>query len=373
MEINRKLFDSQRRPRFGTANPERMSLAFWEWMIRGDDAPSTEDEGVLGKFGLMMRNGILKSGYGPWRARDKFKVSSERTDGPIWTFDRMGASRTAIPDGRVVCVGGEHEDHYDPDFNIYNDVVVFGPDDRIDIYGYPKDVFPPTDFHTATLLGQRVVVVGRLGYPDDRRAGTTPVFALDLTTYRMTEIEAPGESPGWIFEHEAEIDLCGAIAIRGGKVFEEVAGSHRVRRNFDDFVLNLHAGSWERLTDRKWRQFSIRTEDRKFFMHGSRSDFESIRCGDTRIDPAAFDSQVFFTFDAILPTGIGYERETDDDWKGVRIVVDGIPVSIRLEGGEIEIIVEGKMTEELSQRLAEDLRSNLEATTGCRCVLDPPS
>jgi hypothetical protein len=55
----------QRRPRFGTANPERMRLAFWEWMIRGDDTPPTDEGSVLGQLGLMMRAGILKSGYGP--------------------------------------------------------------------------------------------------------------------------------------------------------------------------------------------------------------------------------------------------------------------------------------------------------------------
>jgi hypothetical protein len=30
MRISREVFDEQRRPRFGTANPERMRLAFWE-------------------------------------------------------------------------------------------------------------------------------------------------------------------------------------------------------------------------------------------------------------------------------------------------------------------------------------------------------
>ena len=33
MLINRDIFNEQRRPRFGKANPERMRLAFWEWMI----------------------------------------------------------------------------------------------------------------------------------------------------------------------------------------------------------------------------------------------------------------------------------------------------------------------------------------------------
>ena len=80
----------------------------------------------------MMRNGVLTSGYGPWRVRDKFEVQLNRDDGPIWTFDRMGRTETELPDGRVVCVGGEHEDFYDPDFCIYNDVVIYHGDGTFD-------------------------------------------------------------------------------------------------------------------------------------------------------------------------------------------------------------------------------------------------
>lgn len=165
MQISRELFDRERRPRFGSANPERMQLAFWEWMIRGDESATDDESSVLGPLGLLMREGKLKSGYGPYRARDLFKVPLDREDGPIWTFDRMGATRTELPDGRVVCIGGEHEDYYDPDFCIYNDVVVLGPGDEIEIYGYPKEVFPPTDFHTANIVGDRIILIGCLGYP----------------------------------------------------------------------------------------------------------------------------------------------------------------------------------------------------------------
>ena len=46
-EISRELFDQQRRPRFGNANPERMTLAFWAWMIRGGEAtPATGEIGL---------------------------------------------------------------------------------------------------------------------------------------------------------------------------------------------------------------------------------------------------------------------------------------------------------------------------------------
>lgn len=231
MRITREVFEEQRRPRFGTTNPERMRLAFWEWMIRGDDIPPTGDGDVLGKFGLMMRAGVLKSGYGPYRARDLFKVPLNRDDGPIWTFDRMGATRTELPDDRVVYIGGEHEDSYDPDFCIYNDVVVFGPSDQIEIYGYPRGVFPPTDFHTASLVDNRIIVIGCIGYMKDRRPGYTPVYALDLADYHISEIPTSGPNPGWVFKHEAETSPDGVITIRGGEVIQEHDGEQQFRRN----------------------------------------------------------------------------------------------------------------------------------------------
>ena len=97
MDISRELFDQQRRPRFGNANPERMRLEFWEWMIRGEEEPPTEGERRLAGPGIMMREGTLKSGYGPYRARDLFKVALNCEDGPIWTFERYGATRNEYP------------------------------------------------------------------------------------------------------------------------------------------------------------------------------------------------------------------------------------------------------------------------------------
>ena len=46
---------------------------------------------------------------------------------PRWSFDRFGQSVTELPDGRIYYLGGEHEDFYMPDFQIYNDLVVVHP------------------------------------------------------------------------------------------------------------------------------------------------------------------------------------------------------------------------------------------------------
>ena len=144
MEVTSDLFESQRQRRFGTQNPERMPLRFWEWMIRNSEDARTRDVGPP-------RETRPQLGHTPTDLRRYFGQEGDYSAGPIWNFDRMGATRTPHPDGRMICIGGEHEDHYDPDFCIYNDVVVLDLDGSIAIYGYPNDLFPPTDFHTATL------------------------------------------------------------------------------------------------------------------------------------------------------------------------------------------------------------------------------
>ncbi|WP_162671432.1 hypothetical protein [Gemmata massiliana] len=328
------------------ANPERMHLAFWEWMIRGDDDPLTAEGGALAQLGLTMRAGVLKSGYGPYRARDLFQVPLNRDDGPIWTFDRMGQTRTELPDGRVICVGGEHEDSYDPDFCIYNDVVVFGPADQIEIYGYPKPVFPPTDFHTASLIGDRVIIIGCLGYPDDRRPGRTPVYALDLSDYRVSEVSVTGAAPGWVFKHEAEATPDGIITIRGGTIIEEREGKRVYRRNVEEFALNTRSGVWQRLTNRNWSQFSVRQEDRGLFV----------------LERSPKREQLF-------PHAVEYTTEPCEDWSGIRFVVQGVPVSVTVGVSEIDIIVEGELPGEMAGQIAEEVRTNTEVAIQQRCVL----
>ncbi len=137
LTVDADTFAAQRTRRFGRANPERMNLPYWLDMIR--------------------------CGLDAWSAAQRYGTETGRGDEPGWCAQRFGQSISFLPDGRIVQVGGEHEDYYDPDFCIYNDVFVHHPDGRIEILGYPEDVFPPTDFHSATLVGERLVLIGSLG------------------------------------------------------------------------------------------------------------------------------------------------------------------------------------------------------------------
>lgn len=95
---------------FGRLNGVRMTNPFWLYMI-----------------------GYAGSAYGAY----PLVFGSDEREHPVWCFRRFGGTRTPVPDrGIVVAIGGEHEDHYDDDFCIYNDVVVFSDEyGGTEIYG----------------------------------------------------------------------------------------------------------------------------------------------------------------------------------------------------------------------------------------------
>lgn len=126
------MFSEWRSPRFGESNPTCFDNVVWEWLIR--------------------------SRISAYEATEEIKGPSPSDSGPTWCFERFGQSKTITPDGRTLYVGGEHKDHYDPDFYIYHDVVVMNPDDKIQIYGYPHNIFPQTDFHNV----YRIEIQGKI-------------------------------------------------------------------------------------------------------------------------------------------------------------------------------------------------------------------
>ena len=148
-------------------------------------------------------------------------------------------SRSALPDSREVLIAGEHEDYYDPDFYIYSDVVVRHPDGRLEIFGYPKEVFPPTDFHSATLFDDHILLIGSLGYIQSRKEGETQVLRLNLGDFSVEPVATTGDNPGWIHRHKAALEG-GKIAVTGGKL------EPGYRDNTETFTLDLTTWEWSR-------------------------------------------------------------------------------------------------------------------------------
>jgi len=210
-------------PQFGTQNPQRMDFPFWQDMIR--------------------------TGANAYTARVKFQDKAFASPGAVWCFDRFGSSLTPLGDGRLVQIAGEHEDYYDPDFNIYNDVVVHDGRGSFEIYGYPREVFPPTDFHSATLCQDGIYIVGCLGYVDERRPGFTPVFRLQIDTWEIESVATSGEMPGWVFEHRARYEPGrNVIAISGGQIcVENKDGEQQLLPNEQRFELDLNQFAWRRV------------------------------------------------------------------------------------------------------------------------------
>ncbi|MEL7343909.1 MAG: ankyrin repeat domain-containing protein [Pseudomonadota bacterium] len=214
-QISAEAFRAQAGPRYGTTNPERVDIPFWREQIR------------TGRSGWSAENDILGD------------TDYSADYHPIWSFNRFGRSGTRLGDGTWVLVGGEHEDHYDPDFNIYNDVTVIHPDGRIDHYIYPSDVFPPTDFHTATLMGDHILLIGALSYNGQRPEGETQVMRLNLSDFSITRVQTRGQNPGWISRHTAHHEGQ-HIVLTGGKV------EPGYRDNTDTYLLDTATMVWSR-------------------------------------------------------------------------------------------------------------------------------
>ena len=219
LDVPQEEFHQFRSPRFGTMNPERMNNPFWEGMIR--------------------------SGLNAYQAAVKIVGKHLYEDNnPIWCADRFGQSLTFLEDGRIIQIAGEHEDGYDPDFCIYNDVFVHAPDGSITIYGYSEGVFPPTDYHTATLIGRHIYLIGSIGYQGTRQFGETPVYRLDTDTFRIVCLQTSGQNPGWIYEHRAIQTASHEIQITGGKIALSRDGVEHHSDNADTFTLNIENLSW---------------------------------------------------------------------------------------------------------------------------------
>lgn len=208
---------------FGRANPEESWCPFKHVLIRRG----------WGGFGV-------SEAYAHVPSLNWFKRPENR---PIWCFARIGTTVTYLPDGRFIFIAGEHEDSYDPDFCIYNDVVVIGRDRSIRLFLYPKEIFPPTDFHSATLLGNEIYIIGSIGYGDARRVGETPVYALSLQDYSMRRVATTGGPPGWISRHTTR-SLGDKLQVEGGNAWN----GRRMEPLCGIYELDLKSLTWTCVT-----------------------------------------------------------------------------------------------------------------------------
>lgn len=350
--ITPELFQTWRAARRGERQGEVMTNPVWEWLVRTRISAST----AAHHFG--------QTSFGA---------------PPGWCFQRFGQSRTMLPDGRTLFIAGEHEDHYDPSFFIYNDVVITHPDGSLEIRGYPVSEFPPTDFHSATLLGDRLILTGNLGYQGEREAERTQVLSLDVSSLRIQQLETQGESPGWISRHSSELTSDGII-VRGGKI----ALSH-LRENIDDWLLNPESLRWTRLTDRQWPQFHFERQDgetNRLWEIRSAETWKSIEGGELS---AAVSESMKSTRELLemlrgpIPSLEGLDQlyrppvdheviprdpENFEEHNFYRIKIREVAIRYVEEAHAVKMTVEGSLSESILKAITCDLRDKLAKLEG---------
>lgn len=348
-DISREEFLAWRAPRYGTQHPTDFSNPLWAWLVR--------------------------SRLYAYTANQRFKGPNSFTAGPMWCFHRFGTSRTVLPDGRTVYVAGEHEDYYDPDFYIYNDVIVQHPDGSLTILGYPRDDFPPTDFHSATLVGDRLVLIGNLGYLDDRRPGETPVLELDLSTFEVRRVRTHGAGPGWISRHTARFDAdTRQVVIQGGEVY--TGPDQPMVASTDEWALDVSTWRWQRRTLHEWPQFWFTRADRQrnhLWHLRQLAWYLSVNWEkDVNDERARLMEGLGFVPDAVLlerlylPWPDAEALPVDEDAFGIHETrVDGAVVRFdESDGFGVRVVVQGRLAGERIEALKQGLINTLRAIEG---------
>lgn len=347
--LTRDVFLRWRNPRRGRSNPEDQTNPVWTWLVR--------------------------SRLGAYEANTHFDGPCAIEAGPGWCARRFGQSKTKLPDGRIIYVAGEHEDFYDADFFIYNDVIVRHPDGKIEIFGYPREVFPATDFHSATLVGDRLILIGNLGYPEDRQPHETPVFALDLATFTFAPVSTSGENPGWIHGHAASLSADRqSLLVHGGKLDRGGPG-RSLPENIDDWHLDLVTWTWKRLTRRNWPRWEfVRADGQANHLWeieqaawaqqvGWEKDFQDqmdkleTRLG-LRPDPDLFET--------LFHPPIDHEAipQAEEEYNTFRRRIEGVTVRYVVDMYSVTMTIEGSLSTEQASSLTNDLQDKLSRLEG---------
>lgn len=355
-------FKKNRNPRRGKLHPESMTNPFWTWCVE-----------------------TKNSGY---ENNEAFDGPSSFEAGPCWSFDRFGQSETPLPDGRTVFIAGEHEDSYDPDFYIYNDVTIVSRDGETTILGYPEDVFPPTDFHTATLVDDEIILIGSLGYPEKRIEGATQVLRLNLHDWTMSHQDTT-HAPGWISEHTAELS--------SDRQKIRISNLHRWTEScdlFDDFStweLDLKTWKWQCIEKKNWRQFRITRIDQegnnlwtirnaiemkslgldhnqflndqdpevtKAFQEMKTEEEDLLQSTDTRLLPGLYHPSV--DHEAIPQPEYDLDADEEDFlYNHHRIRVDGVEICFIEDSYDIIARIEGELPSSKIDQIISDVCQNL--------------
>lgn len=360
-DVTPKLFRQWQLARRGEAPAEDMTNPVWRWLFRGRVDPYHANERFRSRLAKMLRKTDFPSA-------------------PRWAGCRMGQSRTKLADGRTFWIAGEHEDYYDPDFFIYNDVIVEREDGEVRIYGYPEATFRPTDFHSATAIDndKKILLIGSIGYSSERQSGQTQIYSLDTESLAIDEVDSTGNPPGWLSKHNAHLSDDGStIVVSGGEVMTEDG----FLENIDEWSLSLRDFSWTRLTMRRWVRFQVARIDqsglhlwqyemRRFAIEHPRSglDREDDLADEIGTEPDMEAYASLYT-PTVSHSPIDPDPENDDDWREKRITIDGVLVRYTDDMDRLTVTVQGDLPKEVIESLAVDLKEKLERIENTECQI----
>lgn len=288
---------------------------------------------------------------------------------PLWGMGRLGQSETPLPDGRVILIGGEYEDHYDPQFYIYHDVIIKHPDGKIEIFAYPKAIFSPTDFHSATLIDGEIYVIGGIGYVNDRNYNSTPIYKLNIHSFEMTKIESRNHI-GLIGSHTATLKD-NQIIIKGGQILSD---DNTMMDNIDDWAFNPKTLTFKNLTNHTWQGFVVQRKD---FHWLSLFDYNCLLF-DRDYNPDEFENKFnqltnklgiepnLTTYQQIFIPPISHHQDQDDE---NAIWIDGVKVRYVDNLSDIGVYIEGQLSDDKVQLLADNLCYKLAKLENAPCQI----
>ena len=343
--ISSEQFRRWAKPRRGAANPEVITNTVWVELI--------------------------KTNHWPHKAHKLYGSGEKQSPG--WCFDRYGKSDTILPDGTTVYIGGEHEDYYDEDFYIYNDVIVKALQGEIIIYSYPEDVFPPTDSHTATLVGNKIYIIGCIGYPEQRDYSDTPVYVLSLKDYSIEKLSTHGDAPHWLYKHKAKYIMGdNAIYCEYGEV--QNTELNECVENLATWRLCLKSGLWSCIEIKPWTRWRLaRADEQRNHLYdigslesASRRQSESKYDAETKAKLLALNYPLDFNkYKARYSPPIKHEIIESDEYRRHLILIDGVVICYDETSWGITVTIEGNLPATLISTLKSHsltVFSEIEAT-----------
>jgi hypothetical protein len=110
----------------------------------------------------------------------------------VWTAEREDALLFTLADGCRIQIGGRISAYGDDEKDawVYNDIIVRNPAGDVEVYTYPKAIFPPMETLVGARHAGRVVMVG-MARAEDGAEWRLRVLIVDVNTFEIMPAPSP--------------------------------------------------------------------------------------------------------------------------------------------------------------------------------------